>query len=147
MLYLLPGRLPWLRIALTIMDLLLGTIAIDLVRDHAIPAVVFHEALGRHLVELAGLRHVVTFDILRVEIVLHNVAVPVPIFALSLHRLKVLDHARISHLIGDGIVELSVPPFVARRDPILSSDLDFDLPRIVAMLCILLIPGVVELLS
>lgn len=147
MLYLLPRRLPRLRIALTIMDLFLGAMAILLVGDRAIPTVVLHETLGCHLVQLAGLCHMVTFDILRVEIVLHNVAVPVPIFALSLHLAKVLHHVRISNLIGNGVVELSVSPFVARRDPIHSSDMDFDLPCIVAMLCILLIPGVVELLG
>lgn len=146
MLDLFPRRLPLLWIASAIMYLLLGTIAMKLVGDHAIPTVVLHEALGRHVIELARLRQVVAFDILSVEIVLHNVTVLVTIFAFSLHLLQVSDRGRIVHLVGDSIVELSVPPFVARRDHVLGPQIDFDISCMVAMQLSLFVPRVVELL-
>jgi len=147
MLNLFPRRLPWLCVTRTVVHLLLGAMSVELVADHAISTLMLHIALRGDFVELSGLCQVVAFDVLGMEIMLHNVAIPVAILALGLHCLQVLDHVWIMDIVRDGIVKLRVPPFVAGWNLILGSQLHLDLPRIVAMLGILFVPRIVELLG
>jgi len=128
------------------MDLLLRTIAIFLVGDEIIPTVVLHEPLWCHLVQLPGLSQVVSFYVLRVEIVLHDIPVPVSILTLSLQGLQILNHAWIINLVGDGIVKVRMSSLVARRDLVLSPQMHLDLPCIVAVFRLFFIRWIIELL-
>merc|ERR1719262_50111 len=128
------------------MHLLLWPIAVCLVRDKTIPFFVLHEALRGNFVELPGLSHVVTFYVLCMGVVLHDGAVPVAILALLLQRFKVAQFIWIVDRIRDSVIEIRVPPLVARRDRVLSPQTHFDLPSIVAMFCLLFVLRIVELL-
>jgi len=109
-------------------------------------SLVFHETVGVNLVQLPGLCHVVAFNILGMEIVLHDVAVLVAILALVAHLLKIRHHLWIMDLIGYSIVEGSMPSLVARRNHVHSPSMDLNLACIIAMLVVLFNARIIELL-
>lgn len=128
------------------MHLFLCPIAKALVCDDIISTIVLHEALWSTLVEPSGLLQVVSFDILRMEIVLHDITVPVAILPLGRHCLQVADHPWVVDLIGDGVVELRVSAFVARRNLIFCAEIYFNLTGVVSMLGIFCFLGIIKLL-
>mmetsp|Transcript_35414 Transcript_35414/g.101825 ORF Transcript_35414/g.101825 Transcript_35414/m.101825 type:complete len:249 (-) Transcript_35414:414-1160(-) len=107
----------------------------------------FFEAIRRDAVHLPSGRHVVILDVLDVQVVLHDVPVPVSVHPLVIQGLQHVQHLRVMGLVRDDAVVVRQFAFVARRQLRIETHGALHFARIHGDLGALLHARVVELLA
>jgi len=110
-------------------------------------ALLFFESFRRHAVQSPSVSHVITFQILSMKVVLHDVPVLVTVLAFILHRVPKLDHVLVMHLMRYHIVVGRLSSFEAWRNLRICAHRNFHLSRMVNSTAALFVLRVSKLLG